>query len=132
MPPSKVSMKLPDLRLQERAKPLQKITLDRMPEKVLGDVKERAFRLQQKPANYVRIVLEHAERSENRSDYEKPLSSSSRTYNSDKLSTETLHVPLQSREFLQRLIKWAPYGLKVKRDIAMAILKRHLDVVKDW
>jgi hypothetical protein len=67
--PSRVSSHFPNLRLEERAKPLQKITLDRIPEKLLTDLKERAFRLQQKPANYVRIVLEHAERLENRSNY---------------------------------------------------------------
>jgi hypothetical protein len=129
VPPDKEGKKGPNLRLQARSKPFQKITLNDIPEQIMEEVLQRAYRLQQKPAVYVRIVLEHAELAENRNDYELPLS---RKYRPGKVSTKTLHVPLQSRDFLERLLEWAPYGLRVKRDIAMAILKRHLDITDAW
>lgn len=100
--------------------------MEKFPGHLLTEIKKRASLCMQKPAVYCRAVLEHANQKANRNEYEQPLEK----LHPSKEVSEKIHIPLESREFLDGLTEWAPFGLTVKHDIALAILKKHMEIRK--
>lgn len=115
----------PVLKLKPRKKPLQKITINRMPKSVYDPLHNRASKFSKKVPIYCRIVLEHA--IENKEDYSGPLK---KAYPEDICIPTAIHIPIVNKEFMEKLGEWDPYGVDKKNAIAMSILKKHLEVRK--
>lgn len=114
----------PNLKLKDPKKPLQIITISRMPASLYDELKTRADKYSQKINRYCRIILEHA--YEHRNDYEGIIE---RTYNSKSYS-EKVHIQLLDDAFKKGLKDWDPYGVKTYPDIALSILKKHIETRK--
>jgi len=116
----------PMLKLKDRGKPLQKITIADMPVDLYKELKKRASRYNRKVTDYCRIVLEHA--MEYKDDYKGPIL---RGYNDEVSISEKIHVPLIDKEFKENLVKWDPYGVRIQPRLVLSILKKHIEV-RTW
>lgn len=117
---------LPNLRLAPQEKPNQKISVNRMPTSVYTLLAERAGKLNRKVSSYCRIVIEHA--LANRKDYEGPLTQG---YTDNPCHNEAIHIPIQSKKIMDELFAWDPFGVGRRTEIAMSLLKKHLEV-RNW
>jgi hypothetical protein len=116
----------PNLRLAPQEKPKQKISLYRMPTSVHTPLAERAGKLNRNVSSYCRIIIEHA--LANRKDYEGPLTTS---YMDNPCHNEAIHIPIRSKKIIEELFAWDPFGVGRRTEIAMSLLKKHLEV-RDW
>jgi hypothetical protein len=114
----------PNLKLTPQEIPPQKINITHMPLRLYNELLIRANKLGKKVSIYCRIVLEHA--VDHREHYngvyesEMPIDSFS----------SAIHVPVKNKEFMQTLLEWDPYGHRKRTDIALSILRKHLEVRK--
>jgi len=115
-----------ELKLGPRERPLQRITINRMPQSLNKELAKRASRLSKSVPKYCRIVLEHA--LEYRKDYEGSLD---RAWPDQPWVEKPVTVPVANRKFNERLKKWDPLGNGTLNDIAVALLKKHLEV-RSW
>lgn len=114
----------PSLRLEPQDKPPQKININQMPLTLFEELEERAGLLGgKKVPQYCRIVLEHA--IEHQSEYAGPYK---KALLRPKVFSKPLHIPLKGRDFMQKLVDWDPYGQRMKTDIAISILRKHIEV----
>lgn len=116
----------PTLKLKDRGKPLQKITIPNMPVDLYKELNQRAKRYSRKVRDYCRIVLEHA--MDHKADYKGPLV---RNYNDEVSISEKIHVPLLDKDFKEGLVQWDPYGVKIQPLLVLSILKKHVEV-RTW
>lgn len=116
----------PNLRLSTRSKPHQKITVKKMPKEIHNLVKDRASDLGKKVPTYCRIVLEHS------IDYKEEYKGkfTNRIKDESTYGTE-INIPLESKEFLNHLVEWDPFGDEKKSDIALNIIRKHLEI-RSW
>jgi len=113
----------PILKLDQQEKPLQKISISHMPLGLYNDLVARADRLGKKIPTYCRIILEHA--IESPADYEGPYE---RDLQKDKGFSPAIHIPIKDKAFMRDLYEWDPYGHRKRTDIALSILRKHLEV----
>jgi hypothetical protein len=44
---------------------------------------------------------------------------------------EAIHIPIRSKKIIEELFEWDPFGVGRRTEIAMSLLKKHLEV-RDW
>jgi hypothetical protein len=125
-PEDKVPKNEPILNLKPQKSPKQKISVTRMPLDLYAELSRRAALLGQSVRRYCRIVLEEAER--NRSEYRPPFR---QNYVDSPCHGEAIHIPIESRQFMDKLRSWEPFGQTVKAKIAICLLRKHLEV-REW
>lgn len=114
----------PILKLSPRKKPLQKITVKKMPQALFDKLKERASRFNKNVPVYCRIVLEHS--LKHQSDYTGAFS----PVKEEPVHPDEVNIPILDQDFLVALKSWNPFGDDSKNKIALSLLKKHLDVRK--
>jgi hypothetical protein len=116
----------PNLKLSTRSKPHQKITIKKMPKEIYDLVKLRSDTLGKKIPTYCQIVLESAmeHQTEYKGKFKNPIK------DDDTFGSE-INIPLISKDFLKNLVAWDPFGDEKKSDIALNILRKHLEV-HEW
>jgi hypothetical protein len=116
----------PNLKLSSQEKPPQKISINNMPLSIHQALEERANKVQRKVSTYCRVVLEHA--VTHQADYEGPLNG---RYPASPAHNAPVHIPVKDKDFMKELYAWGPFGLSKRTEIALSILKKHLEV-RSW
>lgn len=114
----------PKFAFEDREKPYQKVTIKKMPEGLYKELEKRAAAYTLSVPVYCRAVLECA------LDHQHLFAGPVKPKGSIKPIAEEVNIPVKNKEFLNKFNNWRPYGHRVRSKMALAILSRHLEVMK--